>query len=91
VAENFADKKYPHVSAASVLAKVHRDTEIEKLHKKYGFFGSGYSHDERTVEFLKDWMNKNNKFPDFVRKSWMTAILIKEGHEQKNMMKFLGE
>ena len=91
VAENFADKKYPHVSAASILAKVHRDAEIEKLHKKYGFFGSGYTSDGRTIAFLKNWIKMNKEFPDFVRKSWATAAVIKEGKEQKNLAGFIGE
>ncbi len=40
VAENEADNKYVVVGGASILAKVTRDREIEKLHSKYGFFGS---------------------------------------------------
>ena len=89
IAENFADKNHPEVSAASVVAKVHRDAEIRKLHKKYGFFGSGYSSDERTVKFLKDWMKMNKEFPDFVRKSWVTAMIIKEDMQQKKIMEFM--
>jgi len=91
VAENFADKKYPVVGAASILAKVERDREIAKLHKKYGFFGSGYPSDEITIRFLKDWIKKNKEFPPFVRKSWFTAHWIKEEKEQKSIGKFLGK
>ncbi|MBI3190727.1 ribonuclease HII [archaeon] len=91
VAENFADKKYPHVSAASIIAKVRRDMEIEKLHKKYGFFGSGYTSDERTIAFLKDWIKMNKEFPDFVRKSWATIAIMKEEKEQRNIIQFVGE
>ena len=89
VAENFADKNYAEVGAASILAKVERDAEIKKLHKKYGFFGSGYAADEITIRFLKDWVKKNKEFPDFVRKSWFTAQRIKQEHEQTNMGKFI--
>jgi len=88
VAENFADKNYLEVSAASVLAKVERDAEIKKLHKKYGFFGSGYSTDEITIRFLKDWVKKNKEFPPFVRKSWFTAKWIKQELEQTTIGKF---
>jgi ribonuclease HII len=89
VAENFADKNYLEVGAASILAKVHRDDEIKKLHKKYGFFGTGYPSDERTINFLKNWIKRNKEFPDFVRKSWLTAQLIKEEKEQSRLLDFL--
>ena len=88
-AENFADKKYPVVGAASILAKVGRDSEIKKLHKKYGFFGSGYTSDERTIRFLKDWIKKNKEFPDIVRKSWITASEMKRSRDQKSLGGFL--
>ncbi len=71
VAENFADKNYLEVGAASICAKVSRDAEIEGLHKIYGDFGSGYTSDPRTITFLKDWI-KENSVPDCVRKSWIT-------------------
>ncbi|MDD2891292.1 MAG: ribonuclease HII [bacterium] len=72
-----ADQKYPIVSAASILAKVTRDNEIEELHKKYGDFGSGYPHDPKTHEFIKNW----NKCPEIVRKNWSTceSILVEPG------------
>ena len=89
VVENFADKNYLEVAAASILAKVHRDDEIKKLHKKYGFFGTGYSSDERTIRFLKNWIKRNKEFPDFVRKSWVTAQFIKEEKEQSKLLDFL--
>lgn len=91
IAENFADKKYIEVGAASIIAKVQRDAVIEKLHKKYGFFGSGYTSDARTIAFLKNWMKNNKEFPSFVRKSWVTAMLIKEEMQQKKVAGFLRE
>jgi ribonuclease HII len=89
VAENFADKNHLEVGAASIIAKVNRDKEIEKLHKKHGFFGSGYTSDDRTIRFLKNWIKMNKEFPSFVRKSWVTAMLIKEEHQQKKIAEFL--
>lgn len=90
-AENFADKNHLEVGAASILAKVERDMEIKKLHKKYGFFGSGYSTDEITIRFLKDWVKKNKEFPPFVRKSWFTAQWIRQKVEQTTIGKFSGK
>lgn len=88
VTENFADKNHMEVAAASIIAKVSRDREIETLHKKYGYFGSGYSSDPVTIGFLKNWIKENKEFPDFVRKSWITAQLIKEEKEQTKLGNF---
>lgn len=89
ICENFADKKYPIVGAASIMAKVVRDAEIKKLHRIYGDFGSGYTSDERTIKFLKDWIKKNKQFPYFVRRSWMTAKEIKKELRQRRIRDFL--
>ena len=89
IAENFADKNHIEVAAASIMAKVHRDSEIKKLHRKHGFFGTGYPSDERTIRFLKNWIKRNKEFPDFVRKSWVTAQFIKEEKEQSKLLDFL--
>ncbi len=76
VVEHKADERYPVVSAASIVAKVERDREIKRLHKIHGDFGSGYSSDERTQRFLKDYFQENGSFPVCVRKRWKTAIRI---------------
>lgn len=70
--EHKADQNHPIVSAASVLAKVQRDREIELLAEKHGELGSGYPHDEITINFLKKWLETNDSFPSFVRKKWLT-------------------
>jgi ribonuclease HII len=64
-----ADSRFAVVSAASIVAKVNRDREIEKLRKKYDL-GSGYPSDSKTMQFIKDWILDHNKTPKFVRKSW---------------------
>lgn len=69
VLEHKADFKYPVVSAASILAKVTRDNEIEKIKKKIKIdFGSGYMSDPKTVDFLEKYYEKYN---ELFRKSWM--------------------
>ncbi len=72
VAEHHADEKYPSVSAASILAKVRRDSRIEELRKEYGDIGSGYAHDPITVRFLSEYYLMNQDFPPIVRRSWKT-------------------
>lgn len=77
VVENFADKKYPVVSAASIMAKVIRDKEIEELRKEHGFEGSGYPSDEKTIEWMKNWLKDHKDFPEgLVRKSWITTEFL---------------
>jgi len=90
VCENYADKNYPVVSAASILAKVNRDIAIEELKKKVGFdFGVGYSHDKRTIEFLHKLAKENNgKLPNYVRHSWDTAEQITKQYKQMRVLSF---
>jgi ribonuclease HII len=80
VSEHKADRTYPIVSAASIIAKVQRDAEIEKLRKKYGDFGSGYLTDERTMGFLKHLLDVNDDYPNCVRKAWKPAQRVKSEH-----------
>ncbi|MCG2828309.1 ribonuclease HII [Methanothermobacter sp. K4] len=73
-AEHGADARYYPVAAASIIAKVERDLEIEKIQKrnrKLGEIGSGYPSDPRTRSFLESF--SYDELPDFVRKSWATV------------------
>jgi len=70
-----ADSRFAVVSAASIIAKVNRDREIEKLRKKYDL-GSGYPSDSKTMQFIKDWILDHNKTPKFVRKSWKPVKIM---------------
>lgn len=70
-----ADSKFAVVSAASIIAKVSRDREIEKLRKKHDL-GSGYPSDSKTMQFVKDWIFTNKKAPQFVRASWKPVKIL---------------
>jgi len=83
ISEHKADQKYPIVSAASILAKVERDTAVERLCEKYGDFGSGYITDPKTVAFLKKWIERFGSYPDFVRKSWKPVKKLAEKYSDK--------
>ena len=72
ISEHKADVTYPVVSAASILAKVRRDSIIEDLKEIYGDFGTGYPHDPKLRRFLIRWFEEKNSFPEPVRKSWKT-------------------
>lgn len=69
ILEHKADVNYPSVAAASILAKVTRDSEIEKLHKEVGInFGSGYMSDPKTIEFFE---KHYETYSHIFRKSWL--------------------
>lgn len=80
VSQHKADRTFPVVSAASIIAKVERDGEIAKLKIKYGDFGSGYLTDEKTMVFLKRLLDGNGDYPSCVRKSWKPAQRAKSEH-----------
>ncbi len=77
VSEHKADRTYPVVSAASIIAKVERDSEIAALREHYGDFGTGYLADPKTNQFLSAWLKTHPEYPDCVRKSWKPAKHVK--------------
>ncbi len=71
-----ADERYPVVSAASIVAKVHRDRSIRQLEAEIGTeIGSGYPADPKTIQFLKELLKEKelDDIPSYVRRSWKTV------------------
>lgn len=86
VAEHKADVRFPVVSAASILAKVTRDREIEKIKNRIGIdCGSGYPSDDVTKEFLK---RHYKDFPDIFRKTWSSYKRVAGVKNQKKLGEF---
>lgn len=71
ISEHHAEDKYAVVAAASIVAKVERDSAISEIRKTFSDIGSGYPGDPQTIEFLKNI--SYDELPDFVRKSWATV------------------
>ena len=84
--EHKADLNHISVSAASVLAKVTRDSEIEKIKKAIKEdFGSGYPSDPKTKAFLE----KNfEKYPEIFRKTWSSHKEMINRKFQKSLSDF---
>ncbi|HUO42623.1 MAG TPA: ribonuclease HII [Methylomirabilota bacterium] len=82
ISEHHADRNYPQVSAASIIAKVHRDQVIDELHEEYGDFGSGYITDPKTMSFLRAYRQSHDSYPSIVRLSWKTAREIENESAQ---------
>jgi len=72
IIEEKADKNYPEVSAASIIAKHVRDSRIRVLSKIYGVEGSGYPSDPRTVAWLERVLAGGSPPPPIIRLSWGT-------------------
>ena len=77
IVENYADKNYVEVSAASILAKARRERDVAVIKKELGYdFGSGYPSDPKTIRFLKT-IKENGlileaKYKKHIRKTWAT-------------------
>lgn len=66
------------VSAASIVAKITRDQEVQQIRNRYPSIGSGYPADDRTMRFIRRWVAKNGVAPEFARKSWKPLKLMLE-------------
>lgn len=86
IPEHKADMNHIVVGAASIIAKVERDREIEKLKEEIGEdFGSGYPSDPSTQKFLeKNW----DKYPGLFRKTWDSWKVLREKKVQKGLGDF---
>ncbi len=81
IAEHNADKNRVLVSAASIIAKVHRDRSIKRLESELGCsIGSGYPSDAVTATFLRQWLDEHDELPQQTRKSWKTAQNLVRSH-----------
>ncbi len=92
IVENYMDESVIAVSAASIVAKVERDKEIEELKQQVGVdFGVGYPHDPLTIQFIEKIIKETNgkQLPDYIRKSWVTTEMLQEKNWQRKVMDFI--
>ncbi len=85
VVEHKADVKYVECSAASILAKVTREEEIESIKKRVGDFGSGYLTDPKTIKFFEKNAEKHH---EIFRKTWAPYRKRLDGRNQSKMSDF---
>ena len=88
ISEHKADDKFPVVSAASIIAKVTRDREIDGLRREHGEIGSGYPADPVTKNYLKELFEKGDPIPIFVRQSWETVSRMRTKAATKSLDDF---
>jgi ribonuclease HII len=71
-----ADSLNVVVSAASIVAKIIRDNEIQRIREMYHDIGSGYPSDRKTMFFIKNWVMRYKCAPHFARKSWKPVRIM---------------
>jgi ribonuclease HII len=90
ISRHKADNIYPVVSAASIIAKTTRDSQVSVIEKELSKtlplpLGSGYPADPITQKFLKTWLQKYGTLPPHVRLSWKTAQNLVAQHKTKSL------
>ena len=86
IVEHKADLNYIVVAAASVVAKVIRDRNIESIKQEIGIdFGSGYPSDPKTQHFLR---NHHQEHANLFRRSWKSYQRIQVEKQQKSLDEF---
>ena len=88
VAEHGADETDPLVGAASIIAKVERDTHVDALADEYGDVGSGYPSDPTTREFLASYVAAHDQLPACARSSWSTCEDVLAAAQQSTLGEF---
>ena len=81
IIEPKADLNYAVVSAASIVAKVHRDRQLEQTPA----LGSGYPSDPKTRNWLKEIIRSKQPFPPCVRQRWGTIENLKREVSQEQL------
>ena len=90
-AEHRADEAHAIVAAASVYAKVERDSLVADLGEEYedhGPVGSGYPSDSRTRKFLREYVRTHGTLPSCARVSWRTSREALAAAEQSALGEF---
>ena len=78
ISEHKSDVKYPVVSGASIIAKVTRDDEIDRITDEVGIdIGSGYPSDTKTINAIKKNLD-DEKLASYLRNRWKTMEIIRQ-------------
>lgn len=86
IVEHKADLNHIVVAAASVIAKVIRDRQINRLKSEVNVdFGSGYMTDPKTQVFLEEY---HDKHPHLFRKRWQPYKSVESKKNQRSLSDF---
>jgi ribonuclease HII len=89
VSRHKADRDFPVVSAASVVAKVRRDAAMDELlHTSGETLGSGYPSDPETKECVARHARDGGRVPTWMRRSWETVQRVKREHPARTLDRY---
>ncbi len=90
IARHHADRDFPVVGAASIVAKVRRDRALARLRERLGEeLGSGYPSDPRPIRFVRAVLADGSAVPPWVRGSWATMKRVKPRQPARTLDGFL--
>lgn len=91
VSRHKADRDFPVVGAASVVAKVRRDAALERLRRSAGEeVGSGYPADPKTRACVERHARDGGRVPPWMRRSWETVQRVKRALPARTLDGFEG-
>ena len=86
VSRHKADRDFPVVSAASVVAKVRRDAALATLQRTAGeAIGSGYPSDPETQRCVERHARDGGRVPPWMRRSWETVQRVKRARPARTL------
>jgi ribonuclease HII len=91
VSRHKADRDFPVVSAASVVAKVRRDAALAALGRSAGeVVGSGYPSDPETQACVARHVGDGGRVPAWMRGSWETVQRVKRARPARTLERYDG-
>jgi ribonuclease HII len=86
VSRHKADRDYPVVGAASIVAKVRRDAAIEALQAVLAEeLGTGYPSDPTTRACVERYARDGGRIPDWMRRTWETVQSVKRARPARTL------
>jgi ribonuclease HII len=86
VSRHKADRDFPVVGAASVVAKVRRDAALAALRTELAEpLGTGYPSDPETQACVTRYARDGGAVPDWMRRSWETVQRVKREHPARTL------
>ncbi len=90
VSRHKADRDFPVVGAASIVAKVRRDAALAALRSALAEeLGSGYPSDPTTRACVERYARDGGRVPPWMRRSWETVQSVKRARPARTLDQYV--